>query len=187
MADKSVINFTSKVGASVIEDVRAHLVFLHQVFSVSKRFTVPKSASRYIIIDTTLCGCDFLVYAAPVFKAFGGGTVTIDLYQNPTYTPGTEWVALDRNFDTPVSPETKYYFNTSVAAEGTKTAWEWEIFSNGVAAVSSIGGESSEDIAIIAGKEQPYMFKLTNLDTTNDARCTFHSDFFEIDLSKSIT
>lgn len=179
MGNKSIIGYTSQVGANVVEDVRANLVFTHETFSVSKRFQIPNGAIRYIIIDARGCDCDFTVFGAPTFKAFGAGTITIDVYKNPIYTAGTEWVAGDRNFNDPLTPNAKFYFNTTVTDPGTLLPWEWEIFSNGTAAVSRAGGESSGEIPIIPSDTDQYMFKLTNLGTAT-ARCTFSADFFEV-------
>jgi hypothetical protein len=179
MSKKSIIGYVGELGAVVTEDTYNNDVCIHNMYGMSKRFQVPNNATRYIIIDPSNIECEKLIFLPVVFKAFGAGTINIDLHANPTYIAGTEWDTIDRcNTDIEIA-KTKIYFNTSVTAEGTKLAPEWEVFSNGIAAVSVLGGEAKDDLPFIADKNITYMFKIVNNDTTNTARCTVSFNFSE--------
>ena len=136
---------SSFCGGIITENVINNLVFEHVVFGVSKRFTLGNAETKYIIIDPDNFTGQNLLVLPVFFKSFGAGPINIDLHINPSFTPETEWIGMDRNNVEPVTPKIKIYYNTTVTDEGTKMPPEWCIFSNGVAAVAEAGGEVKDD------------------------------------------
>lgn len=176
-------NSYSPFGAVTGIDITSQKVMDHQAFGVSKRFTIAGggAVTADIVIDTTT-NKNYIVFLPTVLKAYGAGSIEIDFYLNPTVTAatGTQWVATDRNNVNPVIPDTTVLFNPTVTDVGTKLPPEWEIFSNGIAAVSKAGGETGDSFPFNAMLNSKYMFRLKNLDAADTARLTASLTWFEL-------
>lgn len=169
-------------GALTTVDLNSQKVFRNAAFSWSKRFTLASSATQYIIIDPTALSTDKTLVILPVFfQGFGAGPIFVDLHANPTYSNEVEWTASNRDGRSVTTPETKVYYigtATNVTDEGPKLAPEFMIPSNGVPAVSSFGGQTKDDLILIANPAVKYMFKLDNQES-NAATCVFAMSVFE--------
>lgn len=173
-------------GSTITFDTLNNRVFNHEVFGITKRFTIAPGEFADILIDPTENGPfpkrTFVVLPAKI-KAKGAGPVYIDMYVNPIVTAATGaiLVPLDRNFDSAVTPHTVVRLNPTVTNVGTKAPFEDSIESaNGQGNTADVGGEIKDDFIIVPSKTIKYMIRLSNTDTTSTARCVFALNYYEV-------
>lgn len=132
-------------------------------FSWAKRFTIAISGTANIVINTTTVDANKLVVVLPLsFQAIGGGPVFIDMYLGTDSDEnGTLWEGINRNHAIGGSPQTTVRLNPTINDDGAKLSPEFMIPSNGTPAVSTIGGQTSEDLVFNALKNK-YMLRLVN-------------------------
>jgi len=141
----------------------------HKVFGWTKRFALAKNSTMYI----TACNSAFLknkaVYLPINTTAYGGGPIEIDFFANPTISIISELYGIDRNQISALTPQIKYYLNSSVVSEGIQIPSDWYVFSNGNPANSSQGGGLQGTLPFIPNKGTQYMFRFKNTDSNTTA------------------
>jgi len=166
-----IIGNSSGVSAATFEfaavttvDINSQKVFRDVAFSWSKRFTIGASATVNIVIDPTALGADIVPVVLPVnFTAVEAGPINIDLYfGTDSDEDGTLIVGGNRDNRSSTVPVVTVRLAPTINDDGTKTPFEAMIPSDGVAAVSSFGGQSKDDLIFIARKDGKYMFRLIN-------------------------
>ena len=171
-------------GSRITLDTFNNRVFSHEVFGVSKRFTIPANSGIYVIIDPTANGVfpkNTFVLLPINIKTFGAGPVEINIHISPTYSGGTEWAAIDRNFVEPVTPHTKTLIVSSLDTIGAITPFEDIIESAaGQGNSSDVGGSVKGDLLINADKAKVYAIHIMNTDTSNAVTGRFAYNFFEV-------
>lgn len=172
-------------GAVVNVDINTAKVFEDVCFSWEKRFTVPASGEVNILVDPTALpdGKDIVILPLS-FRAFGGGPINIDLYGGASSNEdGTLWQGTNRRFGSAnVRPATIARLNPTGLAAGTKTDFEYVIYSaaSGAAGRISIGGETRDDLVSVPRSDIKYLFKFTNT-SANEAQAHFSATIFEVD------
>ncbi len=155
-------------------------VFFHQAFSVSKRFPLVKSGVANLVFDPT-AHPGLITFFPIFFSATLAGPITIDLYVGTdSDNDGTLWPGVDRNFDNPIASNGFIRLNPTINNDGTKGEPEFLLPSNGTAAIATAGGQVSDSLIININTAAKYMFRLTNLDTVNDASCQVSAVWFEL-------
>lgn len=170
-------------GSNITLDTFNNRVFKHEVFAISKRIPVAKSGIARVVIDPTENGVflqDDFVFLPISVQANGGGPVDIDVYAGTdSAADGTVIESLDRNTDKALTAHTVFRLNPTINDNGTKLPVEFCIPSNGVSAVSEIGGAVKSDLILIPRKDIRYMFVFTNIDTVDDVTLVFSLNWFE--------
>jgi len=180
VGDTSGLNIEGEV---VVIDTFNNKVLNHEIFSISKRFTIAKSSSITIVIDPIENGPfikeDFQFL--PLFiQAAGGGPVNIDLYAGvDSDTDGTIWESIDRNTVDPLTAHIVTRLNPTINNIGLKVPTEFQIPSNGTPATSTIGGEVKENFLLVPRKDIRYAFILENLDAVTAVNCIFAFNWIE--------
>lgn len=157
----------SKFNAFVIDDIANQKVFDEITFSLSKRLTIPSSAVGGgildIVVDPSEVDCDKLVFLPVSIKAFGAGPVFIDLYiGTQSSDDGTLLTTGNRDNESSNTAKLIWRLNPTISNIGVKTPFEFSVFSDGIAAVSTIGGETREGQIFNAVKNQKYTFRFMN-------------------------
>lgn len=177
-------NSLNAFGSTITLDTFNNRVFNHEVFSISKRFTIAKTASVIIVIDPLENGAfPFATWVSmPIsIQGFKAGPVNIDMYVGGDFDPdGTEWGSIDRNNVGAITPHIVTRFQPTINNMGSKLPVEFQIPSNGTGASSVIGGAIKEDFLLKADPTLRYAFELTNTDTTNTVECVFAFNWFEV-------
>lgn len=171
-------------GSNITLDTFNNRVFSHEVFSISKRFTIPASGTINIVIDPTENGAypfGELVVLPIFFQAFKAGPVNIDVYAGTdSDADGTLCGSTDRNQVDPIVPHLVVRLNPTINNIGAKQPPEFQIASNGTGASTVIGGSSKEDLIIKGTPAIRQTFQLLNQDNTNIAECVFAFNWFEV-------
>lgn len=173
----------NQFGSNVTLDTFNNRVFKHEVFAISKRIAIAKNTSIDIVIDPTENGTfpqdDFVLL--PIFaQATGGGPVNIDIYAGSDTDPdGTLIESVDRNTDGALTAHTVIRQDPTINDIGTKLPVEFQIPSNGTAAVSEIGGSTKDNFILIPRKDIRYLFRFTNVDTVANVTLVFTVNWFE--------
>jgi len=153
----------SQFGAFSAIDIAEQKVFDSAVFSVAKRHTLALSSTNDIVIDPTLCECDYLVFQPVAFKAFGAGPVNIDMYfGTDADEDGTVWGSINRDNTSSNTSPVLVRLNPTINDAGTLLPVNFTIFSNGTAAVAVAGGETREGLIFNARTDGKYMFRVIN-------------------------
>jgi len=170
------------IGNGHIPDWMASLVMQEKVFSVAKRFAIGASDVVDIVIDPTLINDDEQAIFTPLhFKAFGAGPINIDIYFGATYTgaTGTEWSAFNRNTRSTKTAQIKTILGPTITDPGVLLPINFVIFSDGVPATASIGGEQEDDLPFVSRVDGVYLIRMTNTEA-NPAVGWFGSNFAEL-------
>jgi len=172
-------------GSTITLDTFNNRVFSHEVFGISKRFTIAAGAVMNIVIDPTENGTflkSTFVFLPLSISAHGGGPVNIDIYAGTdSDADGTEWVATDRNFIGPVTPHTVVRHNPTINTAGVLSPVEDRIESAaGVGVHADTGGQVKGDFLFVPRSDIRYMVRLTNTDVTNPATGVFAFNYFEV-------
>lgn len=161
-------------------DINSQKVFRDVAFTISRRFAMGASATVDIVFDPTAIPSDRMLVVLPlVFTAFGAGPINIDTYFSvDSDEDGTLWSFGNRDFRSPTIAASKIRLNPTINNAGIKTPFEFMIPSDGVPATSTAGGQTKEDLIIIARTDGKYMFRLINTEA-NIASCHFSMTIFE--------
>jgi len=175
----------NKFGSTVTLDTFNNRVFNHQVFGLSKRFTIPANGVVDIVIDPTEKGTfpkNTFVMLPLSINTSGAGPVEVDIYAGTdSDQDGTLWDSTDRNFDTPLTAHTTIRFNPTISTIGTKSPTEYCIYSvAGQGNTADVGGSVKTDLITVPRKDIRYTIQLTNTDSSNEARGVFTFDWFEV-------
>ncbi len=171
-------------GSNITLDTFNNRVFKHQVFGLSKRFSLAKTTSATVVIDPTENGPytknEFVLL--PIYiQAANAGPISIDVYiGTDSDSDGTLWLGGDRNFEDPETPHILARLNPTITSLGTQTPFEFQVPSNGTPAVTTIGGEVQDNLIIIPRKDIRFALVLTNNDTVNAASCVVAFNWFEL-------
>lgn len=170
----------SVFGAHTAIDIAEEKVFEGYTFSISKRLTLALSSTNDIVFDTTGCNCDYLVVQPVSFKAYGAGPINIDMYFGTnTDEDGTVWESINRDNTSLNTSGLVARLNPTINDVGTKLPVEFAVFSDGVAAVASVGGETREGLVFNARTDGKYMFRVINTEA-NPAFFTFAATWYEV-------
>jgi hypothetical protein len=175
--------FGFQYGGFFVTKIENQKVFQGVVFGWSKRFVIAKSGSVDIIIDPTAIPeeKDFIILPIK-FQGALAGPINVDIYFGATAdNDGTEWEGINRDALSLNTPATIVRFEPTVSDPGTKIPLEYQIPSNGTAAVTSVAGAVEEDFISRLRTDGKYLIRLTNLDTVNAAQCQFSTDIFEVE------
>lgn len=173
-------NSYTQFGAFVAASIESARVFDEILFSISRRFEVAKSNGTYDIgIDTTT-DKPYIVFLPLAFSGIGDGPVNIDVYLGPTYTGGTAISATNRDNESEKSADVVVTMAPTVSDTGTLLPIQFQINSNGTAAVATIGGNVKEDLIFNAKKNTKYLIRLTNTGITDVAKCTVAANWYEV-------
>lgn len=176
---QALIRASSNAGAIITESLANNKVFKHEVFTVSKRFPIGSEAVVNIGIDTTAFAKEFLVLLPFKITGFDAGPLNIDLRNNVSYTGGTEWVSMDRNFIDPVIPGVKWYHNPTISDEGILSPYQSFVPSNGAPGIVKVAGEVQDDFPVRLLPGIKYLIRITNT-IANIGTGTFGASWFEI-------
>lgn len=160
-------------------DIFNALVIKDCVFGISKRLTIPSSGIVDIVIDPSAFDKDRLVFLPITFKAFGAGPIYIDIYFGTEYNGGAEIESINRDLTSSAEAKIKVWLDPNITEVGTKLPSEFVILSDGVAAVSNVGGETKEDLIFNGRIDGNYLFRLTNQEA-NAAQGFIASNWAEI-------
>ena len=175
----------NSAGSNVTIDTFNNRVFNHEVFGVSKRFAIPKNSSINIIIDPTESGVfpknDFVILPFSI-STVGAGPVEVDIYAGVDSDPdGTLWESMDRNQVESLTAHTKIRLNPTINNIGTKTHLEYCIYSEaGQGNTANVAGGIKTVLITKSRTDLTFSIRLTNLDTSNNARGVFTMDWFEV-------
>jgi hypothetical protein len=175
-------NAAFEYGAVTTVDINSQKVFDDVTFAFSRRFAIGSSATVDIVVDPTAIPSGKILVVLPVgFTVFGAGPINIDLYiGTDADADGTLWVAGNRDTRSSTTSDTIMRLNPTINNAGTKTPFEFLVPSDGVPAVASFGGQSKDDLILIADISQKYMFRLVNTEA-NAASALISFSFFEIE------
>lgn len=182
LVDEENVSAMFEFAAVTVVDINNQKVFRGVTFGLARRFSIAKTDSIDIVIDPQAIPEEKSFVLLPfVFSAIGGGPVNIDIYFGTTSSEdGTLWETINRDTTSPNTADTTVRFNPTISDPGTKLALEYQIQSNGTAAVAAIGGAVKEDFILRLRKDGKYLIRATNIDTVDDVQCTVASDFFEV-------
>lgn len=170
-------------GSHVTLDTFNNRVFNHEVFSVSKRFTLASAGTAVIVIDPTENGAfpkDTFVFLPIEIQGNLSGPLFVDFYAGVDSDPdGTLWESTDRNLDNPETAHVVFRLNPTINSMGVKGAPEFEITSDGMGAAQNIGGSIKEDFIFVPRKDIRYAFEITN-NGGSTANVVFGADWFEV-------
>jgi hypothetical protein len=154
----------SPSGAIYISAFENKLIQDGQIFGISTRLTIPATGTtvRLLFDPTAFTGRALLVLPA-LFKAYGAGPIYINIYENPTYTGGTEIDSINFNFNSTNAAESIVKLNPTVTVLGTKLPNEYILLSAGGPAVARTGGEASAgDLVFDVDRTKKYLYVLDN-------------------------
>lgn len=175
-------NAKSIFGSIETIDIAEEKVFQSKTFSIAKRHTLTASSTNDIVIDTTGCSCDYLVFQPVAFKAYGAGPVNIDMYFGvDADEDGTLWGSVNRDNVSAETSPVDIRLNPTINDVGTKLPVEFVIFSNGTAAVAVAGGESREGLIFVARQDGKYMFRVINTEA-NPAFFHVSATWYEVNV-----
>ena len=157
-----IARLVSGMSALSCVDIFNALVIENCVFGISKRFDIPLSGTVDIVIDPSAFDRKRLLFLPVTFRAFGAGPIHIDIYFGTEYSGGTEIESINRDLTSSTEAKVKIYLDPTIIEAGTKLPTEFVILSDGVAAVSNIGGETKEDLIFNGRTDGNYLFRLTN-------------------------
>lgn len=161
------------------ESVESSLIESGVVFGISTRLVVPASGISYLLIDpTAFTGVSFILLP-PLFKAYGGGPIFIDLYTNPTYSGGTTIDSINFNFNSANVSEAIVKLDPVITDLGSKLPNEYSIFSVGLPATAKTGGEAGLNLAFTLNTDDTYLYRLTNQENSA-ADASVVTDWYEI-------
>jgi len=172
---------TNQFGTNITLDTFNNRVFNHEVFGLSKRFSIASSEVIDIVLDTTLFDKETLVLLPFSITGFDAGPLFADLYVGTTYTGGTNWSGIDRNFcDTVESSEVFAVYKPTITLEGVKQEPEFMIPSNGTPAVATLAGAAKSDLLFKLKPGINYMLRITNTSTSNSGTGLIAMNWFEV-------
>jgi len=172
-----------KYDAQTVIDIALQKVFENVSFSFSRRFSIGASGTVNIVIDPTAISAGKIVVVFPIaFKAVGAGPIFIDTYfGTDANNDGTVWQPRSRDQRTGTLSQTIARLSPTINSDGTKLDnSEFMIPSDGIAATTTIGGESKDDDIIIGRTDGKYMFRLINQDNTSAAQCLMVFNILEL-------
>ena len=129
-----------------------HKVFESEVFTLSRRLTIPGSSTVNVVFDLTGATGAFVVNLPLRFKAYGGGPLEIDLYKDVVYTGGTGTVLPTVSRDEVVSPTagTVVIEDPTITDPGVVTPLQYVLYSAaGLGVANDIAGLDSSELFFV--------------------------------------
>lgn len=168
-------------GTVIVEPITSSKVFDGVSFAASKRFTIGSEGVVDLVFDGTAVTKEFIVFLPLTIKAFGAGPIYIDIYSGGDYSDnGTLIDCINRDTTSINDCESVIRLNPTITTTGTKLPVEFAVYSNGIPAVASLGGEVKEDFVLLLRKDVKYLIRMTNQEA-NAADAWFGFDWFEAD------
>jgi hypothetical protein len=168
-------------GALTTVDINSQKVFQGVSFGATKRFSVGSSAVVDIVFDPTAVTSEYLVLLPISFKAFGAGPINIDVYFGGTYgNDGTLIPCYNRDNNSVTMCNSVLRLAPTITTVGTKLPIEFTIFSDGIPATATLGGEVNGDFVTLLRKDGKYLIRLTNTEA-NAAVAWMGLNWFEVD------
>lgn len=162
-----------KTNARVFIRLDHHMVHQEKMFTISDIDTeVDIAAPKYWLIRTP----DSSTRAHVKIAVTADNPAVVELFENPTITAdGTELTPVNNDFNSQIAPETDFFYDPAVTADGARKdvkyigTYNVRIF---------LGGTTRQQAEFILKQNEEYLVKATV--EVNDTQVTLGVEFYEL-------